>query len=196
MVPWERHPDESRKAFAAFQAYLDFGDERSLVRVGQELGKSRALMERWSVQHRWQARLDLWEAYLAAQSRKAELDAQIEMVSRHAKIAALIINKVAQRLIGDEVNGIRALDVNTLTASDIRALLEVAVRIERLSRGEPDIRAEIAGADGGPITARVEVLDWRPDEAWMRDYARVVREAGLIDDDADLLSSGQEPAAA
>jgi hypothetical protein len=58
------------------------------------------------------------------------------------------------------------------------------------------VRAELSGPDGGPIPGRVDVVHWRPDEAWMRDYARVLREAGLLDDDevdgeARLLGSGE-----
>jgi hypothetical protein len=55
--------------------------------------------------------------------------------------------------------------------------------------------AKIAGPTGGPIEGRVDVIHWRPDEAWMTQYARVLREAGLLDDgsiegDAKLLSEG------
>jgi hypothetical protein len=42
-------------------------------------------------------------------------------------------------------------------------------------------RAEVSGPDGGPIAGRVDVLHWSPDEAFMTQYARVLREAGLLD---------------
>ena len=44
-------------------------------------------------------------------------------------------------------------------------------------------RAEVTGAAGGPMEGRVDVMAWRPDEAFMVRYVRVLREAGLLDDD-------------
>jgi len=42
---------------------------------------------------------------------------------------------------------------------------------------------EISGPAGGPIQGHVDVMHWRPDEAFMAQYARVLREAGILDDD-------------
>jgi hypothetical protein len=47
MLAWERQENESALAFGV---YRDYGSERSLAKVGRALGKSRALIERWSVQ--------------------------------------------------------------------------------------------------------------------------------------------------
>lgn len=56
-------------------------------------------------------------------------------------------------------------------------------------------RAEVSGADGGPIEGRIDVMHWVPDEAFMVMYARVLREAGLLEDDGveqpPLLGSGE-----
>lgn len=45
------------------------------------------------------------------------------------------------------------------------------------------VRTELSGAEGGPIEGRLDVMHWVPDEAFMVMYARVLREAGLLDDD-------------
>lgn len=58
MLAWGRQENESARAFQAFEVYRDLGVERSLVKVGQTLGKSRALIERWSVQHDWVNRVE------------------------------------------------------------------------------------------------------------------------------------------
>ena len=45
---------------------------------------------------------------------------------------------------------------------------------------------KLAGPTGGQIEGRVDVLHWRPDEAFLVQYARVLNDAGLIEDgDAD-----------
>lgn len=43
----------------------------------------------------------------------------------------------------------------------------------------------LGGPSGGPIEGRVDVLHWRPDEAFLAQYARVLREAGLLDEPID-----------
>src|SRR6266850_6708932 len=68
---FEQQPRESAKAFAAFAAYLEMGPERSLAAVGQKLGKSKALVERWSAKFDWPARVQAQGAYLAAVEREA-----------------------------------------------------------------------------------------------------------------------------
>jgi len=62
MLAWEKQPEESSRAYEAFSAYRDLGAARSLVKVGQLLGKSVGLMERWSVQHSWVDRVEALEA--------------------------------------------------------------------------------------------------------------------------------------
>ena len=51
MRAWERLENESSRAFEAFSAYRDLGPQRSLAKVAETLGKSKALMERWSAKH-------------------------------------------------------------------------------------------------------------------------------------------------
>jgi hypothetical protein len=46
--PWERQPGESEQAFGAWTQYMLMDPPRSLRRVGQELGKSHQLLDRWS----------------------------------------------------------------------------------------------------------------------------------------------------
>jgi hypothetical protein len=69
-----RLPSESAKAYAALVVYAEMGAERSTAKVAQKLGKSIALMNRWSSQHRWVERARAYDAHLAelAQQRAAE----------------------------------------------------------------------------------------------------------------------------
>jgi hypothetical protein len=53
-------------------------------------------------------------------------------------------------------------------------------------------KVEVSGPDGGPVETR-DVIKWVPDEAWMRQYARVAREVEADDAD-DLDDTDDSPA--
>ena len=83
--PFEQRPDETAKAFAAFTAYLDMGSQRSLEAVGRKLGKSKALMERWSKRHHWVSRVEAHARHLAVLTRTAEVEVVHEYALERAK---------------------------------------------------------------------------------------------------------------
>jgi hypothetical protein len=60
---------EGNRAYAAFDAYVQMGDNRSTGKVAKQLGKSRQLICRWCSKHRWQARI--------AAQRLREVEARI-----------------------------------------------------------------------------------------------------------------------
>jgi hypothetical protein len=67
------------------------------------------------------------------------------MVKRHAKIAVLgqnLVVKGIEKLIAETENGRRSV-----TASDLSRLLDVAVKVERLSRGEPTEISELGASE-------------------------------------------------
>ena len=80
--PWERQEGESVQAFEAFTLYLEMGGERSLRAVGQKLGKSSTLIERWSATKRWVERAAAYDADLQQKAYTAA-------VSRARKMAAV-----------------------------------------------------------------------------------------------------------
>lgn len=85
---WERQPGETAKAFAAFCVYRDQApSQRSLSRVAQSLGKSKALMDRWSSQNRWVLRAAAWDNEMDRQRRLAAQEEMIEIARRQAQEA-------------------------------------------------------------------------------------------------------------
>lgn len=64
----------------------------------------------------------------------------------------------------------------------------------RLESGESTAKTEVTAT----VEGRVDVLNWRPDDAFMARYAQVLREAGLLDDDdatePRLLNPGDDAA--
>jgi hypothetical protein len=61
---WTRRDGETSVAYEAFKEYLHQGSSRTLASVGEALGKSEALMERWSASHDWVARSRDYDSYV------------------------------------------------------------------------------------------------------------------------------------
>ena len=92
---WERMDGESAKAFAAFCAYLELGDERSVRAVGQKLDKSRTQIGKWSAAFKWVERAaaydaEQWRAEREQEKRDAQRSgarkSQVGMGMRNEKI--------------------------------------------------------------------------------------------------------------
>lgn len=131
---WERQEGESTQAFAAFAAYRDMGVERSLAKVAQTLGKSKALMERWSVRWQWVVRADAWDDEVDRQSRKELEKGIIGMRKNHANIAKAMLVKALKAL--------QKIQDDEMTPRDVSTMVDVAAKLERLSRGEVTERME------------------------------------------------------
>lgn len=84
-LPFEQKPDESAKAFAAFSEYLNMGPQRSLEAVSRKVGKSKALMERWSKRHNWVSRVEAHQQHWAVLTRRAEVQVVREFALEKAK---------------------------------------------------------------------------------------------------------------
>lgn len=144
--PWERQPKESLKAWEAFKIYRDMGADRSLAKVGERLGKSAALMEKWSATHAWVDRSRKWDAEKDRLDRKAQLDDIRKMRKRHADMANAMLIKAAAAL--------KKIPIDEIKASDISRLVDTASKLERISRG--DVGEVVEERDGGrsenPVT--------------------------------------------
>jgi hypothetical protein len=144
--PWERQPDETPKAFEAFCVYRDLGADRSIAKAGKQLGKNRVTLEQWSTKYGWVKRCTAWDTEQDRLARiKQQQDIQ-KMRKRHAGIATTMLIKAAtalQRIPDDEIK-----------ASDISRMVEVASKLERISRG--DVGEVVEERDGGktadPVT--------------------------------------------
>lgn len=139
---WERLPDETPPAWAAFTAYLTAGTGRSVTGVGGELHKSRTLIGRWSSRHQWVRRSSAFDAHVASEYRAEIVDAQRSIAHRHLAVSQAALTKVARAVDG--------IDAGTLTVAELVRLWEIAARTEREALQTP-IRVQVTGADGGPI---------------------------------------------
>ena len=145
--PWERQPNETPKAYAAFCVYRRMGPEkRSLEAVAAKARKGRGRgagipghISEWSRTHRWVERAAAYDDHLDAVRRKAEEKAIAAMSKRHAEGLAKIFERGLKRIeeLDDErIPGGLALD---LAVSGMRG--------ERLARGltTDNVRQEVQG---------------------------------------------------
>jgi hypothetical protein len=116
------------KPFAAFSAYLELGEERSYARVGQKLGKSRVLIERWGSEWKWQERVLAWDNDLARQANKRAVKELEEMYKRQAKIAMLMQKKAVEAL--------ENIDPEKLDEGTIVRFITEGTKLERSNRLE------------------------------------------------------------
>ena len=157
MLPFERQPDESAKAFTAFTAYADMGPKRSLAAVGQTLGKSVGLIERWSRRHDWVNRTRALEAHLAAVEREsAEAKALAKAEERTRRRDELLEQEwaVHDDCIRAGKEALKRFHENARRGAplaDVSRIFEVASKLGRLATGLATDRTEITGEDGGPV---------------------------------------------
>lgn len=148
---WERQPEETAKAYEAFSIYRDMGAERSLAKVGQQLGKSKKQMEKWSKKYSWVDRVETWDIEQDRQIRIALTKDIGAMRKRHADMAKAMLIKAAKALA--------KIPDNEIKAADISRMVDVATKLERISKG--DVGEVIEERDGG--TAADPVQFYMPD---------------------------------
>ena len=160
-LPFEQQAGESDKAFAAFSVYLSLGVERSLAEVGRRLGKSMALLERWSARWRWVERVRAHGAHLALVEREAS-EALARGVSaewlRRQQAVRETEWQMHEACIAAAKRALKAFQEREkvfANLADIARMLEVASKLGRLAAGMATDRTELSGEAGGPI--RVEL---------------------------------------
>ena len=147
VLPWERQPKEPTKAFGAFCFYRDLPSyKRTFNAVVSDTGMSERTIIGWSQKYSWRERVEAWDDELDKQAREKHMEDLLEMRTRHARIAKKILDKMetaVDEMLEDEIK-----------PSDIGRLVEVAAKIERMSRG--DSGEIIEERDGGkavnPVT--------------------------------------------
>ena len=156
-APYERKPNESAKAFEAFTTYANLGPKRSLAAVGQTLGKSQALIERWSRRHDWVTRVRAHDAHLAAverESAEAQMRAKADEWMRRQQELREQEWAVHDDCIRAGKEALKRFHENVrrgATLGDVSRIFEVASKIGRLASGLATDRTEVPGEDGGPL---------------------------------------------
>lgn len=128
---WERRAEESAKAFEAFVAYRELGATRSLAAVGHRLGKSTALMERWSAQYDWVDRCHAFDIAMDRARTEKVFESNAQARQRVIDDATLVQKRLMARFARMSEEELAAVPLK-----DLMRVWEIAMKAERLSRGE------------------------------------------------------------
>jgi hypothetical protein len=162
MMPlhFEQQPRESSKAFAAFQVYLRMGPQRSLAAVGQQLGKSTVVIERWSSKFDWVSRVQAYAAHLAEMERKIIEGRIIEKAVEWTKVTESVRRdawKKAEELMAmadDFLERWRNCSRVPGFESVVRGM-ELAFKLKQFAAGMPSEIKEVNTTVSGTVE-----LDW------------------------------------
>ncbi len=173
--PWDQQPGENDHQYQRFLQYRDMPPiRRSLRNLQVDLDAQRDVtpgshryLANLSSAHDWPYRAAAWDRHendLLVEANRQDL---IEMRARHAQIACDAIGKVVERLTN--------IDASTMTVRDMMLMFDLAVKVERLSRG--DTTSSVAVAAPEPrLTPRPE----RTMEE-LTEILETLREAGVTE---------------
>jgi len=150
IYPWDRLPGETVNAFAAFLAYRDMINSKSVSKVAETIGKSQSYVTKLSSINKWKKRAEAYQTYMDKKEQEMKLKQIEEMVKRHSTHAAEIetammipINKFlekAKNKMGDEKED----DLSKKTIGELLNIVYTTadlfpkiVDAERKSRGVP-----------------------------------------------------------
>jgi hypothetical protein len=160
---WERQRSESSPAYAAFVQYRDLPPAaRSLARVGQECGKSKSLLGRWSVRWRWVERVRAYDAHLAtieqaareqalaaeaarwAERRRQECEEEWTVAQQLlARALQILAHPLTKETVGE--NGTTAVEPARWTVKDAATYASVGAKLARLAAELETERVEHRG---------------------------------------------------
>ena len=128
---WERLPEETSRQYEAFCIYRNMGPERSILKVAQEwsIGGHTSKLKEWSSKYHWVERASAYDEHIDEIKRARNEEAIIEMSARHADYSLQIQEKAIEAL--------RFINHEDLKPNEFIKWLDIAIKIERLSRGVP-----------------------------------------------------------
>ncbi len=127
--------------------------EKTRQKIGKPAGYIRWL-HTWSSKYDWVTRAQAYDDYIERKKREEKEKAILEMAERHAKLAMAFQQRIAQRL--------QEIDPAELSPADMARWLDIATRLERLSRGEPteigkqEVQGQVTQRYEYDITHRIE----------------------------------------
>lgn len=95
--PWNMRPDETSKAYQAFEVYRDLGSGRSMEKVGAILGKSRGTIEPWAQRFDWAERVRAFDEDVAARAADKAFESAVAVRARQAQHAKAIQLRAMQK---------------------------------------------------------------------------------------------------
>lgn len=152
---WEQMPGENTEQYAKFSAYRDMAyqdgkrlNKRSLRQLAKTLDLQTARpLELLSVKFEWQTRCEAYDLDLDRKAREAQEQAVLKMREDHALLASQMLRKATKRLL--------TIPEDQISTADLVRLVDVGVKIERLSRGESTENQSVSGSVAHKGTVKV-----------------------------------------
>lgn len=143
---YDRLEGETAHQYSQFAVYRDMGETRSYRRASEVIGIAYSTIRDIASMNRWVQRAAVYDEYLEGVARKELEYGRVEARKRHIGMATSMLEKAAEAL--------EDVDMAEASMKDIAYMVDIAVRIERLSRGDVGAtkRLEITGEGGGPVT--------------------------------------------
>jgi hypothetical protein len=128
-LPWERQPHEEWRDFEWFCKWRSsLPADRRITNFSKSVGSSPATVKSVMGKNNWEQRFSLYKQKLYEEKQELEeLDRQ-EMLKRHCSLALQLQHKLE--------DAIENIESTRLNPRDIATWLDIAVKVDRLSRGE------------------------------------------------------------
>jgi hypothetical protein len=148
---WDRLDEEAVEDFELFRIYRELGcGIRSIRATAIACDLSHRTVQRVATRNSWLARVGAYDAECHHQAVVTLEGSQLAMRQRHASLA--------QKMLAKGEAAMDLLDPRFMHPRDLGVIVDVAAKLERLSRGVTDTkRVEITGKDGGPIQVAQEL---------------------------------------
>ena len=159
-LAFERQPKESAKAFDAFSVYLGLGPDRTLALTAARVGKSKRMMEKWSLRWNWAGRVVARAAHLAEVERGAIERQAIAKAVEWAKMTESVRREAwqeAERAIAMVREARERWEASGRTPGfeGMARMLELAFKLKQFAAGMPSEIREV----NTTVTGTVDV-DW------------------------------------
>jgi len=125
---WERQPGEPRAAYDYFLIYLMMGSARTIRKAAAQAGVTLRRAVKYSSRYRWSDRARAYDDWEQGEKRRAWEKERVAMFQRHAALGMDAVTKIASR--------VKLLDPLEIGTIELAKLLDVSVRVERMSRGD------------------------------------------------------------
>lgn len=150
--PWERSPRESDEAWLFFQAYREMAyrggpgsyTPRSIGDLARLVGQDREHLKTLSRTHSWHSRASLYDREIDRAKLAQNAQALPEVLAEHRTILKAV-RKIVQVEMQKLLEKCEEQGDAVLRVGDLKSLLEIGLKLDRLTYGEATEIVKLAG---------------------------------------------------
>jgi hypothetical protein len=130
---WDKKPDESQRAFAAFAQFRD-AEKRSLKAIADSLNCSVQNVFWWSTRHNWRLRCDAYDLHVSREQNAEFSRSRVRMRERHQRLAVAMGNIAAHGIREWQTKIASGAELN-LAPEQVALLVKCSAELERSTIG-------------------------------------------------------------